>query len=119
MFFLNEHLLKAYNVLQDLYKYSRKQYFDDALVFIEFIYNRLQSSTLDELIKVGNTYKKWRFEIANAFSKNSSGYNISNGIAENMNNHIATIIKCSYGFCNFERFKKRVLLIFKYNKNWL
>ena len=33
--FLNEHLLKAYNVLQDLYKYSRKQYFDDALIFID------------------------------------------------------------------------------------
>lgn len=116
---LNEHLLKAYSVLQDLYTYSRKQYFEDAVSFIEFIYKRLQESTLDELIKVGNTYKKWRYEIANAFAKNSSGYNISNGIAENMNNHIATIIKCAYGYSNFNRFKKRVLLIFKYNKNWL
>ena len=87
--------------------------------FIQFIYERLRSSTLDELAKVGNTFYKWRHEIANSFARNATGYNISNGIAENMNNHIATIIKIAYGYSNYERFRKRVLLICKYNKNWI
>ena len=87
--------------------------------FIQFIYERLRLSTLDELVKVGNTFYKRRHEIANSFVRNATGYNISNGIAENMNNHIATIIKISYGYCNYERFRKRVLLICKYNKNWI
>lgn len=116
---LNEHLSKAYNILQDLYKYSDKVSYSEAMNFIQFIYERLRSSTLDELVKVGNTFYKWRHEIANSFARNAIGYNISNGIAENMNNHIATIIKISYGYCNYERFRKRVLLICKYNKNWI
>ena len=116
---LNEHFSKAYNVLQDLYKYSDKTTYNEATEFIRFIYERLRLSTLDELVKVGNTFYKWRHEIANSFARNATGYNISNGIAENMNNHIATIIKISYGYCNYERFRKRVLLICKYNKNWI
>jgi len=116
---LNEHFSKAYNVLQDLYKYSDKITYTEATEFIRFIYERLRFSTLDELVKVGNTFYKWRHEIANSFARNATGYNISNGIAENMNNHIATIIKIAYGYSNYERFKKRVLLICKYNKNWI
>ena len=116
---LNEHFSKAYNVLQDLYKYSNKTSYTEATEFIRFIYERLRLSTLDELVKVGNTFYKWRHEIANSFARNATCYNISNGIAENMNNHIATIIKIAYGFSYYERFRKRVLLICKYNKNWI
>ena len=116
---LNEHFSKSYNVLQDLYKYSNKTTYTEATEFIRFIYERLRLSTLDELVKVGNTFYKWRHEIANSFARNATGYNISNGIAENMNNHIATIIKIAYGYSNYERFRKRVLLICKYNKNWI
>ena len=81
-----------------------------------FINQGLRLSTLDELVKVSNTFYKQRHEIANSFARNATGYNISNGIAENMNNHIATIIKIAYGYSNYERFRKRVLLICKYNK---
>ena len=116
---LNEHFSKDYNVLQDLYKYSNKTTYTEATEFIRFIYERLKLSTLDELVKVGNTFYKWRHEIANSFARNATGYNISNGITENMNNHIATIIKIAYGYSNYERFRKRVLLICKYNKNWI
>ena len=41
----------------------------------------------------------------------------TNGIAENINNHLKTIIKLSYGYHNFERFRKRAMMIVTYRKD--
>ncbi|MBR0230604.1 MAG: transposase, partial [Erysipelotrichaceae bacterium] len=38
----------------------------------------------------------------------------TNGIAESINNHLKTIIKTAYGYHNFERFRKRAMLIITY-----
>ncbi|MCH3909118.1 MAG: transposase [Bacilli bacterium] len=44
------------------------------------------------------------------------GVRITNGIAEAINNVIKTIIKSAYGYRNFDRFRKRVMLIVTYSK---
>lgn len=56
------------------------------------------------------------YGIVNAFTKKSKQKRLTNGIAESINNHIKTTIKYSYGFENFERFRKKTLLIFSKNK---
>jgi len=113
---LNHDLLNGYNVLQDLFKYSKSFTFEEAEDFIVWISDRLANSLCEDLKAVGRTYRKWRVEIANAFVKRQTGENLTNAIAENMNNHIKTIIKSAYGYQNFERFRKRCLLMLRYNK---
>jgi transposase len=66
--------------------------------------------------EVGRSYHKWRFEIANAFSKTQNNIRYHNGIAEIINNHIKSITKAAYGYRNFERFRKRCMLILTYAK---
>lgn len=113
---LNDDLLNAYNILQDLFKYSKSFTFTEAENFVVWISSRLLNSQCGDLEAVGRTYRKWRVEIANAFVKNQTGENLTNAMAENMNNHIKTIIKSAYGYQNFERFRKRCLLMLRYNK---
>ena len=44
----------------------------------------------------------------------------TNGITQSINNHLKTIIKTSYGFHNFDRFRKRSMLIITYKTpKWL
>lgn len=50
-------------------------------------------------------------ESSNACSLHKVFKDISNSIAECSNNQIKTIIKVAYGFQNFERFRKLVLLL--------
>ena len=109
-------LLEAYNVLQDLFHYHQKYTYKKALAFVEHISNRLLLSSNEQLRKVGRTYSKWNVEIARAFSNTNNGIRYTNSIAECINNHLKTIIKIAYGYHNFERFRKRVMLIISYKK---
>lgn len=108
---LNNEFHIAYNILQDLYQYNRKQTFESALSFILYISERLLACPSKELNDVGRTYKKWRIEISNGFTSNKYGINLSNSVAEGLNNQLKTILKSAYGYKNFNRFRKRALLI--------
>lgn len=109
-------LLSAYNILQDLYHYNRKDTFMESLKFIDDISERLMLTGIQALETVGTTYTRYRVEIANGLARNQTGKYYSNSIAESINNNISTIIKVSYGYHNFERFRKRALLISRYKK---
>ena len=77
-------------------------------------------SSKDEiLLKVAETYRKWRNEIIEAFSyKDENGKRLTNAVAEDNNNFLSTHIKISYGYGNFERLRKRALLIKTYNDKY-
>ena len=77
---------------------------------------RLKNTSSELLKKVGETFHKWRYEIANAFTKDAKQNKYSNAIAECINNQLKTIIKSAYGYHNFERFRKRAMLIITYTK---
>ena len=109
-------LLSAYNILQDLYHYNRNDTFMESLRFIDNIAERLKLACIKELETVGNTYTKYRVEIANGLAKNQTGKYYSNSIAESINNNISTITKVSYGYENFKRYRKRIMLISRYKK---
>lgn len=112
----DDNLLEAYNTLQDLFRYQELDTFSESLQFIDHISKRLILSDNDILESVGYTYRKWRIEIANGIARNQKGKHYTNGIAESLNNHLKTIIKSAYGYHNFERFRKRAMMIITYKK---
>lgn len=114
---LDNRFWTGYLALQDLLHLSYYSTFDESLTFIEHLSNKLINSDSELLKKVGDTFHKWRYEIANAFTKNAKQNKYSNAIAECINNQLKTIIKSAYGYHNFERFRKRAMLIITYSKN--
>lgn len=113
---LNSALWSAHNSLQDLFNYQLRYTFDEALNFIGRISSNLKNCESPIIQEVGRSYHKWRFEIANAFSKTQNNIRYHNGVAETINNHIKSITKAAYGYHNFDRFRKRCMLILTYAK---
>lgn len=115
---LDNRLLETYNALQDLYHYKEDFYsFNEAYDFINHLSNRLSLIDDDGIKAVSNTYRKWSGEIASALSKSQTGRRYTNGIAEAINNQLKTIIKSAYGYHNFERFRKRAMMIITYKRD--
>lgn len=115
---LDVNLLEAYNALQDLYHYKDKFYtFNEAYNFICHLSNRLSLINDEGIQKVSKTYQKWIGEIANALSKSQTGRRYTNSVAEATNNQLKTIIKNAYGYHNFERFRRRAMMIITYKKD--
>jgi transposase len=106
----------GYLALQDLFHFPYYSNYEESLKFIEFLSQKLDNSFSILLKKVGETYHRWRFEIANAFTVGNKEIRYTNAIAECLNNQLKTIIKSAYGYHNFERFRKRAILITTYRK---
>jgi transposase len=113
---LDQGLWTAYNSLQDLLRYERKFTYEEAINFIYRISQNLINSHVELLQAVGRSYHKWRVEIASALSYTQNNIRYTNAVAESINNQIKTITKSAYGYRNFQRFRKRVLLIQTYGK---
>ena len=113
---LNMKLWDSYTILQELFKYSYYNTYEESIKFTERIIHKLEMSCDDLLDSVARTYKKWKIEIANGFASNQHGKRFTNAIAENNNTHIRRILKSAYGFHNFERTRKKILLNRTYKK---
>jgi transposase len=111
------NLWDGYDILQELYEYHEYATWTEADNFVERIATRLLNTSSELLKSVGRSYKKWRAEIANGLAKNQTGYHFSNGVAEGMNAQIQGLKRAGHGYSNFERFRKRVLLIYGYSKD--
>lgn len=113
---LDNDLSIAYEELQRIIskKHFTKPY--DEVEFFVKISERLSKCDDIEFKKVADTYIKWLEEISNAYTDFSINNHLSNSMAENMNNHIKTIIKISYGMNNFERLRKRAIIVANNNK---
>lgn len=111
----DDDLLSIYNILQDFYHYYQKRNYKEASEFVDFVASRLDSVGLDITASVAKSFRKWKPGIATSISKSQNYEHYSNSVAENANTHIENIIRVSYGYHNFERFRKRVLLIRTYN----
>ena len=115
---INMDFWNAYSCLQDFYEYWRCKTFDQATLWLDKVIKQLRNTCNNDLIRVANTYEKWKAEIANAITvKNFDGRRYSNGPAEGLNNAIKTIVKDANGYRNFERFRKRTLLILRDRKD--
>lgn len=109
-------LWEGYECLQELFKYSKYYTYEESLNFVNRIIDKLEKTGNELLISVARTYHKWRYEIANGFDKKSRQIKYTNALAEGLNNQLKTIIKNAYGYNNFERFRKRALLIMSRKK---
>lgn len=83
---------------------------------VEFYKNQFLKSPLMEIQTIGKTLKHWQTEIQNSFTKFPDFSQLSNAKAEARNNVIQKAKNQGYGFQNFTRFRKRILLIDR-NKN--
>ena len=63
------------------------------------------------LSKVAATYREWEAGIARGLAKNEFGVVLSNAKMEAGNDVAKTMIDAAYGYRNFERFRKRFLLM--------
>ena len=113
---MNNAFWDGYNVLQELLHYDKYETFTEATRFMERIIDKLKFSGDELLIKVADSYKKWKVGIVNGLARNQTGRRFSNAIAENNNSHIQRIINVAYGYNNFDRFRARVMLILTYKK---
>ena len=113
---LNPAFWDGYNILQDLLHYDEHESWTAAENFMNHIIARLNSSGDELLIKVAETYKRWKVGIINGLAKNQTNRRFSNAVAENNNSHIQRVINVAYGYRNFKRFRARVMLILAYKK---
>lgn len=74
----------------------------------EWIYSA-QSSILKEYHDCANTLLNWQKGILNSFD-----VPYTNGFTEGCNNKIKVLKRNAYGYRNFERFRKRILNMFRY-----
>ena len=96
------------NLTYDVLKFN-----DDTKLGVSFG----QTPTAIELPEY-DSYISKKNEYANVISvRNIDGKRYSNGPAEGLNSSIKTIIKDACGYQNFERFRKRVLLILRDKKD--
>ncbi len=113
---LDADLANAYDCLQDLFHYTKTQdTFENAVKGIDFVAGKLENCRCPILLKVASTYRKWKVGIARGLAKNDFGAVLTNGRMEAANNVAQTLIDAAYGYRNFERFRKRFLLI-RWNK---
>ena len=113
---LSPKFYHAYQCLQEMYEYTRFSTYEEGERHLNRIIDLLKVDMDKDLIRVAETYEKYKVGIINCLDKKSRGFRYTTGIAECVNNHIKTIIKMCYGCMNFERFRKRVLLISRHNK---
>lgn len=112
-------LWEGYSILQELLTYNDYPTFEEAAAFVDRIVARLVGSGSPLLSTVARSYRHWRNEIANGMARSQTdGKRISNAVAECLNNMIKSLKKVSHGLYNFERFRKRALLIFTYYRNF-
>ena len=109
---LDADLRNAYDCLQDLYRYMRvEDTFARCLENVGFVATRLENCRNEILAKVAATYRKWAVPIAMGLAKNQFGMVFTNAKMEAGNDVAQTMIDAAYGYRNFERFRKRFLLM--------
>ena len=114
---LNAAFWDAYACLQELLNYPKYPTHEEARRYVERVINKLKASCNEDLDRIARTYAQWKNEIAQTLCiKTSQGGRYSNGPAEGLNNSIKTIIKDANGYKNFERFRKRILILITHKK---
>lgn len=106
----NNELNYSYHLLQNFYFDSKMINDSEAPGIIRFYIEQMKGSGYKELIDAGKTWENYEQEIVNSFIR-YKGKRLSNGPVEGANNIIKSIIKFSCGLRNFNRLKKRAILI--------
>ena len=106
----------GYDALQELLIYDKYDSYSEAERFMNRIVAKLNSTGDELLIKVAESYQRWKVGIIHGLAKNQTGRRFSNAIAENNNSHIQKVIDVAYGYGNFKRFRAKIMLVLTYKK---
>lgn len=104
MLLYNEDLRQAHGLKELFYKIlETKSYVESKKLFIQWI-DFARSSRIVEFEKCAKTYSNWFKEIVNSFE-----VPYSNGCVEGFNNKIKVLKRISYGYRNFNNFKRKIM----------
>lgn len=105
-----DHLLTLSNELRNAY-----DFYQDILFSLKQRDSQYLATVLTDKRTLPTQMLHARKTIKNAYDEilNSFDYGFSNGPVEGINNKIKVINRISYGFQNFESFRKRILIAFK------
>ena len=108
MLSIDFELRKGYELLNEYRNFNSCATIENAAEWLDELIIKYHNSPLEEYYKAYKLLKNWRQEIINSFNR-INGYIISNGGMERANRDIKTIVRSSYGFSNFERFRNRIM----------
>lgn len=106
---MDSELKKSYNLKEEFMRIINYTKYEDAKKSLKNWIKECKDSDILEIISASKTIEKWLDEIVNSFKDDK----YSNGFTEANNNVIDKIISVSYGYRNFDFFRKRALVILR------
>ena len=111
LLYFNDDLRSAYYLKELFYKILDCENGEmGKMLFSKWILTA-ENSRLSDYRECASTFMNWGKSILNTFD-----YPYTNGFTEGCNNKIKVLKRNTYGYRNFERFRKRILHMFNYKK---
>ena len=107
----SQKLKQAYWLKESYYEFLDADNSTKAKKLLSDWVNTAGNSRIEAFVKCSDTMVNWSQGILNSFD-----CTYTNGFTEGINNKIKVIKRNAYGYRNFDRFRKRILHIFNYNK---
>ena len=111
MMYISDELRSAYYLKESFYKVLDAPNRATAKQLMSEWILSAQNSGIPEYLACSNTLVNWQKGILNSFD-----VPYSNGFTEGCNNKIKVLKRNAYGYRNFERFRKRILHMFSYQR---
>lgn len=108
MLSIDPELREGYELLNEYRNFNSCATIENAEAWLDQLIIKYHNSNVEEYYKAYKLLKNWRQEIINSFNR-VNGHIISNGGMERTNRDIGDIIRTSFGYSNFERFRNRVM----------
>ena len=107
MLWYDDEIRQAYNIKENYYSiFLKSKTYDEAKSNLSNWLLRAENTNLKEYKEAVKSHINWRVGILNSFT-----VRYTNGVTEGFNNKIKVLKRLSYGFRNFENFRKRILLL--------
>lgn len=105
---INEEVRKAYELKEEYMIFNSKMNIDEARENFDVLLNDFIEANIYEYTEFITLLKNWKEEVINSFTT-VKGRRINNGIAESINQNVATIIYNTKGIRNNIRRRKRIM----------
>ena len=107
MLWYDDEIRQAYNIKENYYSiFLKSKTYDEAKSNLSNWLLRAENTNLKEYKEAVKSHINWRVGILNCFT-----VRYTNGVTKGFNNKIKVLKRLSYGFRNFENFRKRILLL--------
>ena len=108
--FIDDELFYSYDMLQSFLKMAKRCKYEDIDTELDKWIETIKDTEIKEFNSLYKMFKSWKEPIKNSFIR-FGDKRLSNGPMEGINNKIKSIKKISYGYNNFNHFKRRIKMI--------